>query len=566
MSGADTARMKYIARAAATVRLLLVGWGVAGLAIAQPTRVEPHAQSAEASTAASSASAGSTQDDAPRFDVLEYQIEGNSVLSVEAIEKAVTPYLGSGRTLADVESARSELEHTYQAAGYLTVFVDIPEQKVDGGTVVLAVTEGKVSHLRVSGSRYFSQGYIRDKVPELADGRVPNFNEVQRQLAVVNRSEERRVQPIMRAGQAPGTVETELKVDDKLPLSGSIEVNNRNSPNTTPMRVSGLLRYSNLFQRDHSIALGFTTAPQKVSETKVFSLTYTIPEDDQSAWVLYALHSDSTVAPLGSVTVLGKGNTYGLRRVWPLPASAGIWHTLAVGADYKDLQEQTRTGDAAISTPLRYLPFQLGYNATVDHDDKSQTTAGLTAVAAARWILRRDVDCVGVQSDQFACKRQGGDGSFAYLRADLKHLLPVGHDEGLTLRLGGQWANQPLVSAEQYVLGGAETVRGYLEAEASGDRGVFGSLELRSRNLLSAQPGAAANQFRLLAFADAGRVYTLEASVGQPAHATLASAGLGLRVKLQRVVSGDLDVAWPRHVAGADERRPRLHARLMVEL
>ena len=55
------------------------------------------------------ASAEAAQD-APRFDILEYQIEGNTVLATLAVEKAVYPYLGEGKTVADVERARQALE------------------------------------------------------------------------------------------------------------------------------------------------------------------------------------------------------------------------------------------------------------------------------------------------------------------------------------------------------------------------------------------------------------------------------------------------------------------------
>src|ERR1700712_2500404 len=85
---------------------------------------------APAPQAAASAPAADAQ---PRFDIMEFQVEGNSVLPDAAIEQAVTPFLGAGRRMDDVEAARAALEKTYQGGGYLTVFVDVPEQRVDGG-------------------------------------------------------------------------------------------------------------------------------------------------------------------------------------------------------------------------------------------------------------------------------------------------------------------------------------------------------------------------------------------------------------------------------------------------
>src|SRR5581483_3735316 len=90
----------------------------------------------------------------PQFDILEFEVHGNSVLDVETIERVVTPFLGLNKTMADVEAARAALEKVYQSVGYLTVFVDVPEQRVDGGVVMLNVIEGRIELLRVTASRY----------------------------------------------------------------------------------------------------------------------------------------------------------------------------------------------------------------------------------------------------------------------------------------------------------------------------------------------------------------------------------------------------------------------------
>ena len=514
------------------------------------------------------------------FDILEFEVQGNTVLPAQAIEEAITPFLGPTKQMSNVEAARTALEKAYQDRGYLTVFVDVPQQRVNEGVIVLSVTEGRVARLSVTGSRYFSQGYIREKVPELADGKVPNFNEVQRQLALVNRTEERRVQPVMRAGKVPGTGETELKVDDRLPLSGSVEINNRHAADTTPLRLSATARYENLFQLDHSVALTLSTAPQATSESRVVSLTYTIPTAEQSAWVGYVVNSNSSVAAIGDVNVLGKGTTLGLRYVRPITGAADESHSVTFGVDYKDIGEDVRAGSGVISTPLRYLPFQVAYSGTFDHAPQTQTLVNLQIAAAFRDILKRtNPDCPGGEVDQFACKRQGGDGGFATLRGDLRHALPLG-DKGaagtLHLRLGGQVATGPVPSGEQFTIGGAESIRGYLEAEGAGDRAVLGSVEWRSPDFASrvsgwVQAADASNrlftQSYALAFADVGRAYTDEPATGQAARISLAGVGVGLRVKLRKATSGEFDLAWPlKATTASPSRSARLHFKLSFEL
>ncbi|MFI3121392.1 MAG: POTRA domain-containing protein, partial [Methylococcaceae bacterium] len=136
----------------------------------------------------------------PSFDMLEMQVEGNTVLDQQLVEKTIYPFLGTGKTVDDVEKARQTLEALYKEKGYPTVLVDIPEQDVIEGLVRLKVVEGEVERLKITGSRYFYLGKIRDKVPALAAGQVPFMPNVQEQVGELGKeSSDRQVTPIFRA-------------------------------------------------------------------------------------------------------------------------------------------------------------------------------------------------------------------------------------------------------------------------------------------------------------------------------------------------------------------------------
>lgn len=510
--------------------------------------------------------------EAPRFDVLEYVVEGNTVLEVTEIEQAVTPFLGPGRSLDDVEQARAALEKAYQSAGWLSVVVDIPEQRVDAGEVRLRVLEGRVERLSVTGARYVDQGMIRRRVPELAAGKVPNFERVQAQLAAASR-DDRRLQPVLRPGSAPGTVDAELKVEDRAPWSGSVELHNDHADDTDPWRLHASVRYANLWQRDHALSLTAITAPREPSQSQVLVASYGWPMDDGWSGSAYAVWSDSVVEPVGA-TVFGQGFTLGLRAQYAF-AYGGGYHSISLGADFKDLKERLQFGDDSLSTPLRYLPLQVAWTGTWP-EARRLTTLNAQWTMAFRGLLSRDVECPGDVGpvDQFACKRQGGDGGFNHLRLDLRHQRPAPWDGWgrWSLRLQAQLASQPLVSAEQFAVGGADTVRGYLQAEASGDRGLQGSAEWEGPSLLSAPGGdvdGAAGWLRalsLVGFVDVARIWVEAPSVGQQPRRSLIGAGVGLRLRAAAGLSAEADLAWPGKAAVATEAGdPRLHLRMQAQ-
>jgi len=520
---------------------------------------------------------GAPGEQAPRFDILEFEVEGNTVLGALAIERALMPFMGPQRALADAEAARAALEKAYQSAGFLTVFVDLPEQRVDGGVIRLQVIEGRVERLAVTGARYFDQGVIRSRVAALAPGQVPNFNEMQAQLATVNNSEDRRVQPVLRPGRLPGTVEAELQVKDRLPVYGSLEASNAGTANTDPVRVTGQLRYENLWQRGHSLGLTVTTAPNHSAQTSVFVLNYGIPLDGGDNLGFYAVHSNSNIDALGGTKVLGKGDTFGLRYAVNLPGAEGSLHNLALGADYRDVQEQISLGEQRIAKPLRYLPLQVAYTGNWFSAER-QTQLNTSLGFGLRPLMARRISgceledfSIGID-DQFRCKRKGADGGFAALRVDLRH-TEQGRWGSVLARLSGQLASQQLSSAEQFALGGAESVRGYQEGAAVGDHGLLASLELRSANLADSlrrqHPGAPLDdvaELSLLGFVDAGRLQTLNPDPGQNRRQPLLGSGWGLRFGSRAGFSFELIAARAhKAIAATDTPRHRVHARMAVK-
>ena len=462
--------------------------------------------------------------EAARFDILEYVIEGNSVLDNLDIERAVYPYLGPQRSIDDVELAREKLERAYQDQGFLTVLVEIPEQKVAGGVVRLKVTEGSVERLRIVGSRYFSLGEIRARTPSVAKGEVPNFPQLQAELATLSNMPDRRITPLMRAGKAPGTVEVELKVEDELPLHGSVELNNKQSPDTSNRRIEASLRYDNLWQKGHSLGLSFVNSPLDRDEVNVLSANYLMPVGERGRQLaIYAVSSDSDVFnPLGGGQSLGKGIGAGLRLVLPLPARGNWFHSFTAGIDRKDF-EQT-----ASETRKRivYWPLSAQYGATY-FGERTELQASLSTTLGVRPLNKRQVACEGLSEsiDQFDCMRSGARADFSVFRADLQGRWRFAGQWSLEGRIDGQYAGGPLVSYEQYSAGGVDSVRGYLDSEVVADDGLRARVELTTPDVLPLDRWS----FRALLFWDWARLRRQQPLACEADRYRLASVGVGLR-------------------------------------
>jgi hemolysin activation/secretion protein len=473
-----------------------------------------------------------------RFYVQEYRVQGGGHLLPQIeVEKAVYPYLGPYRTPDDVEQARAALEDAYRSKGFQTVSVQIPPQQVKGGVIVLQVVKGEVARLRVNGSRYFSIDEIKKEAPSLQEGSVPNFNNVSKDIVTLNQFPDRRVTPSLRAGETPGTVDVDLNVKDSMPLHGSLEINNRYSANTTPLRINGSVNYDNLWQLGHSIGASFQVAPEDSSEVEVFSGYYLahMPDMNWLSLMLQGTKQDSNVSTLGGIGVAGRGQTVGLRAIISLPQQKDFYHSVSLGFDYKHFDQNVQIAGSDSTTPITYFPLSAAY---------SGTWMGKGYETDLNSSVNLHLRGVGSSEAEFDENRHGADGSFIYFRGDLSHTRDLAEGSQIFGKVQGQAADQPLVNSEQFSGGGLGSVRGYIESEELGDNALLGTVEMRSPSLTGVL-GKTVNDWRFYVFGDGGILTINDPLLEQQARFTMASVGAGTRLKLQDHYNGSLDLGVP---------------------
>jgi len=469
------------------------------------------------------------------FDLNELQVVGNTVLPAVDVEAAVYPFLGPDKTAEDVEKARAALEELYSKRGYPTVSAEVPPQHASSGVVVIKVVERPVGRLRVTGARYFSLDAIKNATPSLAEGTVPNLKRVENDIIGLNQIPDRTVTPALKPGRVPDTVDADLQVADTLPVHGSLELNNRYSADTTPLRLQGSLSYGNLWQRGDSASFLFQVAPERPSDATVFSGSYLFRIPDSRLSLLGSiLDSNSNVNTVGSTNVVGKGQIVGLRLLDPLGLGEGFIHSLSAGFDYKDLIQQTGLGTTSSNVPIQYVPFSVGYQA--GWTGANSKTDLLTTLVWA-------VQGIGSSAAQFDQNRYDAPPNFVYLRGDFSRVQTLPYNIEAYARVQAQLSPDPLVSSEQFSLGGEESVRGYLESEALGDYGATLQTELRTPPLAEYVGGAPVQSLRGYGFLDVGGAQIHNPLPGQIQSYSFSSAGVGVRLKVTDYLNGSLEDA-----------------------
>jgi hemolysin activation/secretion protein len=227
-----------------------------------------------------------------------------------------------------------------------------------------------------------------------------------------------------------------------------------------------------------------------------------------------------------------------LRALFDLPSTATFYQNLSVGIDYKNFEEDLVIGADTISSPIEYYPLSINHGATWMWDE------GFTEMNHS---LNFHLRGMGSGETDYANKRYNADGNYVFLRGDVAHTQDLKDGDQVFGKLQAQVASQPLVNGEQMAGGGLGSVRGYLEATALGDNGIFGTAEYRTRSWIGSPDatGARSDEWRFHVFADAGVLGVRDPLPGQKRRYSLASGGLGTRFTLKKHFNGSLDVAVP---------------------
>jgi hemolysin activation/secretion protein len=481
----------------------------------------------------------------PELEIKSYEVVGATLIPQSEVQRVVSPYLGPGRYMSDIQAARDALQAAYEERGFPTVAVQLPKQTLLDGRVRIEVVEARLGAVRVDnpGIDWYSEGGVRRATPNLQSGALVRSEDLESDLARANRPRDRRVTPVLKAGQEAGTVDLDLKVDDRIPLHGSVEWNNYHTPGTPEERMTARVSYENLWQLDHALSVQYTFVPrpsEQFDEVQVWVLTYAAPNpwrDDDRLFAYAAWSDTASILPTNtSINSLGNGFTTGARYNLGLPLPFVDWdwyqHALVLGVDYKSIENALRQGVNTIRTPIRYLPWSVSYQGTV-----VRPHGFATITAGTDFHFAGTIDNGGSKED-FQNNRGGindnnlVDGTYAIYHLDVDTTLRLpgllqtlaqgrflelpaprtsfDDDAALVVGLSGQYADEPLVSTEQFPLGGRYSVRGYLEGEAFGDHGWDLQMELRTPALRDFLGGFLGEKIQGLAFWDVGQYWLLE--------------------------------------------------------
>lgn len=489
-----------------------------------------------------------------------FLFNGNTVVSKGELEAVTKPYVGQALDLPLLESAAQAVTDYYRKKGYVLALAYVPQQEIKFGVVELAVLEGRIGDVTVSGNKYYSSSFIKGHFAQAMEENVARNESLERGLLLLNEYPDLKTSATLGPGQSAGATDVHITAEDKRPVHFMLDMNNYGFNTISRYRFGAGVEVGNVLVDGGTLTLNG----------------------------IMGNHPNQLLFGLGSYSMpIG---VHGTKLV--IGGSDGKFD---VGGqlDFLQIEGHTTTGDIAVTHPFIKSRFQnlLGEFGFSGKHSKLTLLDNLIGDDAVRELKlgvnwdRLDLsgrwyaslygfqglgEFLGGMSDNSPqATRRGADNRFTKATIATGRIQSLGHDVLLIVKGSGQITTGPVVVIEQMLLGGPDSVRGYQLGERFVDEGFTLSAETRIPFFPSVMP-TALKQTQGAIFIDYGAGLLRNPQPGEHHTTNMTGTGVGLQTALPWYsTSVRLDLGFPigpKPIGGtiAGDRSPTLYFQAMT--
>jgi hemolysin activation/secretion protein len=460
---------------------------------------------------------------------------GDTYVPSSVLHELVSGYRDRELTLDEMNEVADVVTIAYQERGYILAEAYVPEQEIEGGILKIAITEGDVGEIKVSGQKYYNERVIRRNFLEQLKHGVVKEELLEKGLLLSQDLQSAETRIVLKPGQEPGSADIVLQTEDKLAFNWRLDFNNFGS------RLVGKERYGTFID---------ITDPWWGSTLSLRGVTSNDPKDS-------LLFKGDLSVPFGMY-----GTSLNLSYL------EGLY---VVGQELADLglDGDTTMYGASISQPIlrhrnQSVTMSIGYENKYTRSYAQDELENIDDLDVYYWTL--DYDSL----DRYLGKNiitlgyywgsLNPDAAAPFTRANAEHrfrrynlsvarIQKVYGNINFMLRGMGQISNQSLLPIEEMAIGGYGTVRGHNSSLFLGDSGFTISGEFLSAppfiadKIVFGQRISQMVQFSL--FYDYGRVYYSVPQKGEATDERLIGYGGGIRLYYKDLFSFKFDLARP---------------------
>jgi hemolysin activation/secretion protein len=490
-----------------------------------------------------------------KVKVTQFKFSGNTVVPTEDLQAVVAPSIGKTLTLRELTEVAGLVSEHYAANGYILAQAYLPPQEIRGGVVEVAILEGKVGKIGVTGNtRYESSTILRTMEPVRERG-IVHEGTLETALNEMNDYPGLKVRAALKPGEARGQTDLELTAKERIPYTFATDINNYGSRFTGPWVYGAEVGLGNLAGLGDNLTLKGLKSDSRLFFTEV---AYLIPVTNfgtkfRVSWI----HTENVIGEeFATFRPTGRADIVSVDVLQTIIRTGALSLTGVAGFDFKTIRNLlTSTGPSAVLFSKDELRiFRAGIRGDYRDPFLGRTYFGLTWHRGVDFWGGSERNAPGTSFtliDAAGNTTGAGPGNFSKWTGDVARFQSLGlpfiqglpvlpavlNDSYLILRATGQLVDDRMLSSERFAIGGYYTVRGYPVAERIGDNGYAATAEL-----VVPVPSSAKIPFgsriwketvQFAAFVDHGGTFPSPITAsGQGGYGYLTGAGGGIRITL----------------------------------
>lgn len=418
---------------------------------------------------------GEAQPGAVKVHVQRFDFRGNTLLSREQLEAAVSPWLDEDLDFLQLRQIALLVAYVYNEAGYLAR-VSLPQQDIRNGIVQLQVLEATFGKSRIQGTQNrVDQQWLEDFVAHAqAEGQAVSSKRIDRALLLLDDTPGLAVTGNLTEGSESGKTDLLLSVNEREAVKGSVTMDNTGARTTGIERLMVSLTINSPFQLGDQISL----SALKTRGSQYQRVGYTVPVG-YDGWRVGAhasqLSYDVFAGEFVAAGLSGSSYASGLDLSYPWIRSQATNVNITATYDNKRF-----VNDNAI-TPSAGSNYRIeAYNLGLSGSQVDGWGGGGVSSGSVGWTLG-NVNLDGSANRNTDTAGPATSGNYAKLNLGVNRLQSLSSYLSAFVALNVQQTNKNLDSSERLYLGGANGVRAYPTSEGGGAQGQTLTAELRQR-------------------------------------------------------------------------------------
>ena len=415
----------------------------------------------------------------PPLIINQVQVSGSTVFNNATDFRVLTQPL-EGKDFSTPETQRAaqdivdKITQLYLERGFLTSRASLVNT-IDPRTGILQIRilEGSVEKIVVEGLRRLDENYVRSRVA-LALSTPINTTRVENQLRLL-RSDPliENIEASLRSGSQPGRSELLIRVTEANSGYGGITLDNYSPPSVGSERATLTVGNRNITGAGDDGSLTYSRT--LIGGADSLDLNYRLPINPQNGDLRVRASISRNVVlqpPFDTFNIRGESQLYDLTFRQPVIRTPQEELAFSVGLSYQSGQTFTFAGP----TPFGIGPAADGTSRT--------TTLKLGQEYTARdpqgaWNFRSQFGLgLGIFNATIN-SHPIPDGRFLTWLGQIQRLQVLDTNNFLIIQADIQLSPNSLLPAQQFVIGGGQSVRGFRQNARAGDNGIRLSIEDR---------------------------------------------------------------------------------------